>query len=126
MQTGFRLRVMPGRYAVCRLPSSSPVPAAEGAWVSVTRTPDELSMVCAESAAPAGARIEDGWIGLAVQGPLPFTATGVLAAIATPLADAAVSIFVVSTFDTDYVFVKQAQLRQAADALGAAGHTVLR
>ncbi len=123
-----RLTVLPGRFAVCRLEPSSPLsPTITAAsWVSVTRTADELSVVCAEDDVPAGARCERGWRRVEVDGPLPFTATGIMASLAAPLADADVSLFAVSTFDTDYLLVKDAQLERAAEALEAAGHEVAR
>lgn len=91
---------------------------------SVTRTPSELSVVCAEGLAPAGTKCEGGWRIFQVAGPLDFALTGVLAAIAGPLADAGVSIFSISTFDTDYVMLKEENLAKAVDALRAAGHGV--
>jgi hypothetical protein len=91
---------------------------------SVTRTPDELSVVCAVGYEPAGARVETGWRALRVIGPLPFELFGVVASIAGPLAGAAVGVFVVSTFDTDLVLVKSTDLDRARAALESAGLTV--
>jgi hypothetical protein len=116
------LRVLPGRYAVCRLDADGVAPAA---FFSVTRTADELSVVCAEEVAPEGAKCERGWRILQVAGPLEFSLTGVLAAIAMPLAKSGVSIFAISTFDTDYVLVKEEALERAVEALRGAGHRVL-
>jgi uncharacterized protein len=116
------LRVLPGRYSVCRLDADAAIPAA---FFSVTRTADELSVVCAEEAAPEGAKCERGWRILQVAGPLEFSLTGVLAAIAMPLAKSGVSIFAISTFDTDYVLVKEEALEKAVEALRGAGHRVL-
>jgi uncharacterized protein len=120
------LRLLPGRYAICRLAADAAVPswASGGDFSSVTRTPDELSVVCAEAGAPDGVKCERGWRILQVAGPLEFSLTGVLAAIAAPLASAGVSIFAISTFDTDYVLVKEDNLAEAAAALGTAGHRV--
>jgi hypothetical protein len=124
------LRLLPGRFAVCRLPAGDAVPAwwgalwARGSFSSVTRAPGELSIVCAEGLAPEGTKCEGGWRIFQVAGPLDFSLTGILAAIATPLAHAGVSIFAVSTFDTDYILVKQENLAKAVDALRAAGHSV--
>ena len=115
------LRLLAGRYAVCRLAADADVPAA---FFSVTRTADELSLVCAEQQAPEEARCERGWRIFQVAGPLEFSLTGVLAAIAAPLADAGVSIFAISTFDTDYVLVKEDDVAKAVEALRAAGHRV--
>jgi uncharacterized protein len=120
-----KLRALPGELAVCRLPVAAPAPApGAGALWSVTRTADELSIVCPVAEAPAGAEVERGWRALQVAGPLDFGLTGVLAAIATPLADADVSLFVISTYDTDYVLVREAALPAAAEALRRAGHDV--
>jgi len=120
------LRLMPGRFAVCRLAADARVPAwaTHGDFSSVTRTPDEVSVVCAEELAPEGAKCERGWRVLQVAGPLEFSLTGVLAAIAAPLADAGVSIFAISTFDTDYILVKDENLARAVDVLRAVGHRV--
>ena len=120
------LDVLAGRLAVCRLPPDAPVPAWAwgGAVQSVTRTDAELSVVCAEGAVPAGVRAERGWRALRVRGPLPFDAVGVLASIAAPLAAAGVSIFSLSTFDTDVVLVREGDLDAAVAALGGAGHAV--
>jgi hypothetical protein len=120
------LDVLPGRFAVCRLSADAAVPAALLArpLVSVTRTPAELSIVCAEESAPADARSEPGWRCLRVRGPLAFDLVGVVAALVAPLAAAGVSVFVVSTFDTDYLLVKEASLPAARAALSGAGHVV--
>jgi hypothetical protein len=120
-----RLRILPGELAVCRLPADAPVPATTtGALWSVTRTADELSIVCPVADAAEGAEVERGWRALQVAGPLDFALTGVLAAIAVPLAAADISIFAVSTYDTDYVLVREAALPAAAEALRRAGHDV--
>jgi len=123
-----RLRLVPGTFVVCRLGPDQAVPAGilESRLVSVTRTPHELSIVCAAELAPPGVPCEGGWKALAVQGPLPFTATGILASLAVPLAAVGVSIFAISTFDTDYLLVQEAQLGQAMAALQGSGHEVER
>ena len=121
-----RLTILPETLAVCRLGADDALPPwlpARG-FVSVTRTADELSVVCVEDAVPEGVRAERGWRCLAVAGPLDFGLTGVLASIAAPLADAQISIFAISTFDTDYVLVKAEKLDEAAEALRRAGHVV--
>jgi len=117
--------VLPDRFAVYQLAAADPVPPwAGGAFVSVTRTVDELSVVCAEGLAPAGTACQPGWRFFQVEGPLDFSLTGILAPIASPLAAAGVSIFALSTFDTDYVMVQDAGLAKAIDALRAEGHRV--
>ncbi|HVT74292.1 MAG TPA: ACT domain-containing protein [Lacunisphaera sp.] len=113
--------------AICRLDAGAALPAwaanAPG-LVSITRTADEVSVVCAEAVVPAGARHESGWQAFKVEGPLAFGLTGVLASLLEPLARARISIFALSTFDTDYVLVKASQAEAAAQALQSAGHTV--
>ncbi len=123
-----RLEIVPGTYAVCRLDAADPLPAwaGSGPFVSVTRTEAELSVVCPEGAVPPGARAEPGWRCLRVVGPLGFGMTGVLASLAGPLASSGVSIFVVSTYDTDYLMVQERDLERGRDALERAGHTVAR
>jgi hypothetical protein len=121
-----RLDLVEGRYAVCRLGPGDPVPAwAEGGpFVSVTRSDAELSIVCLQQAVPAGTSAEGGWRCLRVRGPLGFGMTGILASLAAPLASSGVSIFVVSTYDTDYLLVQERDLERAKDALARSGHTV--
>jgi hypothetical protein len=82
---------------------------------------EELSVVCASGAAPRGARIEDGWKALKLEGPIPFEEVGVLSALAGALAGAGLSLFALSTFDTDYILVKEGDLDAARAALGDAG-----
>lgn len=122
----FTLDVLPGEFAVCRLAADAPVPAwaTGGPFVSVTRTADELSVVCPAAGVPTGARHEPGWRCLRLAGPIPFTEVGVLAALLAPLATAGVGVFAVSTFDTDYILVKAADLGRATDALRGADYAV--
>ena len=91
---------------------------------AIVRTAEELSIVCAEQAVPPGVICQRGWRGLKVAGPLDFALTGVLASLAGPLAEAAVSIFAISTYDTDYLLIREVQLDTAIDALRRAGHAV--
>ena len=98
--------------------------ADAGHVAAVTRTADELSLVCAEDAVPEDVAAERGWAVLKAHGPFAFTLTGVLAAILVPLADAGVPIFALSTYDTDYVLVPGARAGDAVAALRAAGHHV--
>lgn len=121
------ISVLPGSYAICRLEAGDPWPAwaHAGAFYSVTRTTEELSVVCLAALVPPGTRCESAWRCLKVAGPLDFALTGVLAALAAPLAAAGVGVFVVSTFDTDYLLVRDAQFDLALRALQQAGHTVV-
>jgi hypothetical protein len=122
------LELLEGSYAVVRLDARSAVPpwAAEGPFVSITRTEAELSVVCPERSVPADARAERGWRCLRVAGPLGCGMTGILASLAGPRASSGGSIFVVSTYDTDYVLLQERDLDRGADALSRAGHTVVR
>jgi uncharacterized protein len=124
--TPLRLSVLAGAFAVCRLDPRAVVPPAllGAAWVSITRTATELSIVCAEDLAPAGGLCERGFRCLVVEGPLPFSAVGILAGVAAPLAAAGIPILAVATYDTDYVLVRAERLHDAREALSAAGHEV--
>ncbi|HEX2103087.1 MAG TPA: ACT domain-containing protein [Solirubrobacteraceae bacterium] len=124
---GLDLRVLPGALAVARLHPDEPPPAwaaPAGALHALVRTAGELSIVCADQAVPPGVRAERGFRAIAVAGPLDFGLTGVLAALAVPLAEAGVPIFAVSTYDTDHLLVRAARLDAAIAALRAAGHRV--
>jgi hypothetical protein len=121
------LTVIEARLAVCRLDAVSNVPAwvhIGGAFVSITHTSDELSIVCAIDAVPPGVPMEGPWRAFRVQGQLVMTLVGVVAALANPLADADIAIFAISTYDTDYVLVHEPDFEAAMKALTAAGHTV--
>ncbi len=125
----FTLVVMPAELAVVRLPPDAHVPpwaftAAPGALWSMTRTDDELSLVRAAGAVPSDARAERDWRALRIAGTIDFALTGVLASVLGPLAEAGVSIFALSTYDTDYVLVRAHALDAAIDALRGAGHRI--
>jgi hypothetical protein len=120
------LLALDDRLAVCRLDRDDPIPewATRGGFCSITRTADELSVVCPEPLVPEGVRAEKGWRVLRVAGAMDFSSVGVLASLAVPLAEAGVSLFAVSTFDTDYLLVKGHDLGRAVEALTAYGHVV--
>jgi uncharacterized protein len=120
------LKILPGRYAVCRLSPNSALPewAIFGSLRSVSWTPDETSIVCDESAVPEEVKSEPGWRGFMVEGPLSFGLTGILLMLAEPLAKAGISIFALSTYDTDYVLVKDASFSEAKQILAACGHSI--
>ncbi len=101
---------------------SSPIPswAINGAgFFSITKTSDELSVVCPEEKVPRDVKVEGGWRCLKVEGPLDFGLTGILASLAQPLAEAKISIFSLSTYDTDYIMIKKNNLQKAIEVLGA-------
>ena len=116
-------KILDSELSICRLPPEAPTPQTGAGFFSVTRTKDELSVICEQ--APANAlKVDAGWTALQVVGPLDFALTGILASFATPLAAAGISIFSIATFDTDYILIKTANLQCAIEALSAAGHTV--
>lgn len=121
------LSLLAGAFAVCRLAPEAEVPA--WAWhdrslLSITYTREELSIVCPAHAVPAGVQSEQPWSALKVEGPLDFSLTGILSALAAPLAEAGISIFALSTYDTDYLLVKESQLTRACQVLREAGHNL--
>src|SRR6186713_225766 len=117
MSTGthqLRLHLLRGRYSLCRLPATAGVPAwAVGELVSVTRTRDELSIICDEAAVPAGAQQVTGYVAIGVEGPLAPDVVGILASMAQPLAEAGIPIVAIGTFETDYVLVRAVDLDHA-------------
>jgi len=120
------LIIMPNILAICRLNSTEPIPdwATRRDLYAVTRTPDELSIVCPQDDVPSGIQCERDWRALKVAGPLDFALTGILASLAAPLAADEISLFALSTFDTDYLLVKVDVLERAIESLHAAGHRV--
>jgi len=112
--------------SVCRLPADAAIPG----WIfnlpffSITRTVAELSIVAPESFIPPDWKAERGWKALKVEGPLDFSLTGILASLAVPLAESGVSIFAISTYDTDMILVKADQLEKAISTLTSAGFSI--
>ena len=122
-----KLSILPEELAVCRLSSSDPLPAwalSAPGFTSFTRTRHELSVVCEETFVPRGVKAERAWRALAVEGPLDFALTGILASLSAPLAAARISLFAISTFDTDYLLVRESSLAAATETLRAAGFGV--
>jgi uncharacterized protein len=120
------LSILPEELSVCRLAPDASLPDLErmtGFW-SLTRTSDELSLVVLSSMAPQQAQISPGWRGLKVEGPLDFSLIGILAGLSAALAQAGISIFALSTYDTDYLLVRGADLDKAVAALRAGGCTI--
>jgi uncharacterized protein len=115
-------------FAVAKLEPDAKVPAwAEtGAIVSITRTPAELSIVCEETYVPSKVNAQRGFRCLRVLGPLDFAETGILASLATPLTRVGISLFALSTYDTDYLLLPGIDLEAALSALSEAGHVVRR
>jgi hypothetical protein len=118
--------VLPDEFAVARLPAEHPLPdfPVGGGVFSVTVTPDEISIVCPMSRVPDGALVDRQWRALKVEGPLKLDQIGTLASLLDPLMAAGVSVFVLSTYDTEYVLVKESQLRPALTGLRLGDHRV--
>lgn len=123
----FRLSEVSGNFSIARLDPKSPIPpwSLSGELFSVSRTPEELSIVCASELIPPEIETrEDGWALMRVVGQLDFSLTGVLSTILSPLANGGISVFALSTFDTDYLLVKEVKLEKAKRALTEAGFEI--
>ena len=122
------LKILPERMAVCRFEPTAPLPDWIGkvGFYSLTRTEAELTLVCPEARLAPGTTSETGWRCFKVQGLLDFSEIGIIFSLTQPLAKTGVSVFVISTFDTDYFMVKEKDLTKAIDALTAEGHQVLK
>ncbi|HJV22480.1 MAG TPA: ACT domain-containing protein [Holophagaceae bacterium] len=122
-----KLRPRPEILAVARLDAAAPWPAwaLESPFASLTRTGEELSLVVPLDRVPTEVRSEGPWRALQVEGPLDFALVGILADLSGVLAQASISCFALSTFDTDYLLVKADRFPAAREALEAAGHEIL-
>lgn len=119
------LRALPGMFAAAKLNTADGVDFGRP-YTFFASTGDELSLICEAERVPRGAaRVEGGYRGLKAEGPLDFSLVGVMAGLAVALAEAGVSLLAVSTFDTDYVFVKDEKLSEAVAALRKAGYRVI-
>jgi|GraSoiStandDraft_54_1057290.scaffolds.fasta_scaffold626731_2 hypothetical protein len=121
-----KFRWVEGSFAVCQLSPVAPVPdwVTQEPFVSITRTADELSIVCRQGSIPDEVKADKGWICFKLEGPFPFSQTGVLLSFIQPLSESEVPIFAISTFNTDYVLIKQEFAGIALDALREAGHKI--
>lgn len=121
-----KLYVLDDLYAIVRLEPDAPLPgwARGGPFWSITRSESELSVVCRQDDVPADASAERGWCAFEVAGPLDFSLTGVVSSLVGPLADEGVPLFVVSTFETDYLLVREHDLQRSVETLTSAGHSV--
>lgn len=119
-----RFRLLPSLYSVARLPPDAPLPEwpqGEDLY-SVTRTSSEISVVCLEGSEPDGATVQAGWMAIELEGPIPFELTGIAAELTRSLASRSISVFVLSTFDTDYVLIPGSKRDEAVLALTGDGH----
>jgi hypothetical protein len=117
---------LPGEFAICKLEAGAEIPAwsLEGDFFSISRTADELSIICLDKQVPGDVHKQAGWRALKVEGPFEFDEIGVLSALTEPLAKAGISLLTVSTFDTDYIFIQRKNFDPALEVLSAAGHTI--
>ena len=118
------LSLLSGTFSICRLEPEEDIPSwvLAGDFFSITRTKEELSLVCLQEIVPEGTRCEKGFSCFKVGGPLDFSLTGILSSLTIPLAQAGISVLALSTFDTDYLLVKEAQVDRAVQKLSQAGH----
>lgn len=114
-------------YGVCKLMKEAPIPgwARKGDFSSITKTREELSIVCLQKNIPIEIKCEKNWRILKVEGPLDFSLIGILASISTALAEKSISIFAVSTYDTDYILVKEIDLEKAVACLTEKGYEII-
>jgi len=121
------LQRLPGTYAVHRLPSGAPLPArlTDEPFYALLRSRDELSVCCRTDFALTSERVEPGWACLMVAGPLDFSLTGIVSGLTAPLAAAGIPVFVISSFDTDYLLVKEEVLSRACRVLAPHGIDIL-
>jgi len=132
------LRVLGGRYAVAKYPAESKLPSwalEQHEFISISRTDEELSIVCEErfvssrsieSKEESEIEVETDWAVVKVEGPLDFALTGILSGLIRPLADHGISIFAISTYNTDYILVKNTRLKETIDLFIKGGHQVIR
>lgn len=119
--------VYDGLFAICKLAPGDDIPvwSTESDFLSVTRSPDELSVVCDQQLIPRAVQCSRNWRMLAIDGVLDLQMTGVVSGLLLPLARVDVSVFVLSTFDTDYFMVPEHMLEQASETLKAEGHRII-
>jgi hypothetical protein len=122
-----KFRQLPGTYAIVRLASDAAIPAwaTKGEFTSITRTADELSVVCPAENLPADVQSPHRWVCFKIEGPFPFSQTGVLLSFIRPLSEKEIPIFAISTFDTDYVLIPKDHIGAAMDILREASHEII-
>lgn len=121
------MKLLNEKYGVCRLNKTDLIPewAQNSNFFSITRTSDELSIVCTEDSIPRDVECEKDWRILKIEGPLDFSLIGILASISTILAEKRISIFAISTYDTDYILVKNKDIDNAVEALISEGYEII-
>jgi hypothetical protein len=126
MAPGITLKRLAGRYAIARLAPSDPIPRwADGeGFVSISRTDEELSIICLEARVPPAVQHDGAWTCLAFKGPFAFDETGIALSVIRPLSENGIGILLVASFDTDHLLVKTAELERTRSLLTAAGHVL--
>ena len=120
------LSILPNHFAICRLSPDVDIPVwcKNTEFYSITRSRDELSVVCFNENVPLDVEAERDWRALRIQGQLDFSLVGILSSLVSPLAEAEISVFAISTYDTDYVLVREKFLSQTISVLKKEGHSV--
>ncbi len=115
------LQVQPGHMAVCKLSPQSPLPTwlntADNKFFSITKTNDELSIVCDQSSVPEHVQAQKNWRMFKIKGQMEFELVGILKQVLNPLAESGIGIFAISTYDTDYILVQEKDFENAIKAL---------
>lgn len=121
------MKALKEKYGVCRLDNTALIPdwSRNNEFLSITKTSDELSIVCPQDNIPNDIKCEKNWRILKVEGPLDFSLIGILASISTTLAQKGISIFAISTYDTDYILVKEKDFDSTVNALSYKGHKII-
>lgn len=122
-----RLKVLPELYSISRLDGKDPIPTwADGeGFVNIARSTDELSIVCHQSRVPDGIKIDRDWSCMQFEGPFAFDETGIVLSVVRPLTEAGLGVFVVSTFDGDFLLLKEDKFADGLAVLREAGHQIL-
>ena len=122
------MKLLKDRFAVCRLNNNESIPhwAKESNFFSVTKTLDELSIVCSQDNVPDEVKCEKDWSTLKIEGPLDFSLIGILSSISTILAENKISIFAISTYDTDYILIKDRDINKAIDVLSDKRYKIIK
>jgi uncharacterized protein len=125
--TQLKFRRISGAFSICRLPPGAPIPAwaQTGPFLTITRTSEELSVVCLTANVPGDVQADSGWACFKLEGPFPFLVAGILVSFVGPLARNGIPIFAISTFDTDYVLMKEESVEAALPILAQADHELL-
>jgi hypothetical protein len=126
MEKSFVMSVLKDDYIICRLDAFEGIPEwiKDSPFYSITQTSEELSVVCEKNTAQQKLTCEEDWKCMRIHGPLGFSETGIISTLTSMLAQNDISVFVISTYETDYILLKKMNLAKAAKILTDAGHEV--